>query len=131
MSHCVGPDVDCPFATCYKSVEYEKDLSRFVGRFDGQPLHEMCPSFVILRRPFSHFYFSERFDYWVCDCDFEFCLGLHVPGIIGGWQNGELLVIPPSHKPSQYIKTPSWWRELEVSRLLGTPTPPVFAHYSG
>lgn len=131
VSRCVSIEVDCPFVHCYREVEYERDLSTLVHRFDRQPLPEMGPSFVFLCRPFSHLHFHKRFDYWACDCDFEHRLCLHARGILASWHDFELFAIPPLHRPSHYRRTPGWAREFEGSRLLGASTPMVFAYYSG
>lgn len=78
-SRCVGSEVDCPFRCCYKEVEYEKDSSKLTQRFDGQPLSENILSLIILRCPFFHLYFAERFDSCAHDCHFEPRLRRHAP----------------------------------------------------
>lgn len=52
VSHFYGSEPDCPFVRCYEGIEYEKDLSMLVLRFDGQPLpklvHRLSPYVVRL-----------------------------------------------------------------------------------
>lgn len=65
VSRCVGSDDDFHFVCCYEEVQHEKKLLTLVQDFDGQLLTEVGLSLVVLRRPFSHLDFTERFD---CDC---------------------------------------------------------------
>lgn len=64
VSCCVGSEVGCPCVHCYEKVEYEKDLSRLMRRFDGQPLSEFALLLVVMRHPFSHLCFPKEFDYF-------------------------------------------------------------------
>lgn len=114
-----------------KEAENEKDLSMLVPGFDGQPLPEIGPSPVVLCLPFSHLYFAKCFNFWARDYDFELFCCRHVRGIFAGWHNVKLLAILPSHRPSDYVETPGWGRDLEGSLLLCVPTPPDIAYYSG
>lgn len=71
MSRCIGSEVYFSFTRSYKEVQYEKDLRKFVRRFDWQLLSKIGPSLVILSRPYTHLYLSECFDYWAHDFEFE------------------------------------------------------------
>lgn len=84
VSRCVGPEVDCSFADSYEVLEYQRDLSTLVRRFDAQPLPEIDRSLLVLRCPFSHPYLAEHFDYWECAYDFELCLRRHTICILVG-----------------------------------------------
>lgn len=70
LSRCVSSEIDCPLVFCCEEVVHENDLLMLVRCFDGQPLRNIDPSLVDLHRPFSHLYFTDRFDYWACDCKF-------------------------------------------------------------
>lgn len=58
VSRCVSSKINCPFASCYKDVDYEKDLAMLLWQFDGHSLPEIVLSFVVLYCPFSHLYFA-------------------------------------------------------------------------
>lgn len=51
--------------------------------------------------------------------------------VLDAWYIVKIFALPLSHHRSQKIKIPRWWPELEGSRLLDIPTPPVFAYQSG
>lgn len=55
----------------------------------------------------------------------------HVRGTFLRWYNVELFAILPWHSPTHDTETPDVWRELEPSRLLCVPAPPIFTYYSG
>lgn len=93
-------------------------------------LPETGPSLIVLRCPFSHLYFAEKFGYRTQDCDFELRVRQHARQILAGRSNVELLDIFPSHFPSHYVETEGLWRELEGSQLLCVPTLPVFLFLS-
>lgn len=123
VSRSVGSEVNCLYVCCYEEVNHEKYLSTLVQRFEGRPLHKIGPSLVVLRRSFSHFYFAERFDYWLRDYDFDLHLRCQACEIFAGWHKVECFGIPPSHRPSHYIENPGWWQELKGSHLLCVSTP--------
>lgn len=127
VSHGVGCKVGCPFAGCYKKVDYENDLSTFVQRFGKQVLPKTGRSLIFLPRPFGHLYFSEPFDYGAHDCDFELHLRCYTRGILSGWNIVEFLSLRPWQRPKHCIGTPGWSWDLEGSRLLSVSMHPVFA----
>lgn len=102
-----------------------------VRRFIGQPFPKVGPSLVVLGRPCSHLYLARRIDYWARIRDFEVRLRLHARIIFAGWHNVELLVIPPCHRPIQYVGIPELRREWEASRLFWVPSPQIFVYYAG
>lgn len=60
LSRGVGPEIEC-HSVCYsEEVWNEKDLSTLVWPFDGQPLPQFGPSFVVLHRLFGHLCFADR-----------------------------------------------------------------------
>lgn len=46
--HCIDSGVDGPFVWFYDEIEYEKDLSTHLPRFDGQLLPELGLLLVVL-----------------------------------------------------------------------------------
>lgn len=122
VSHCVGCQVDCPLGRVYDEVEYHKDLSTLVQHFDGRPLPETAPLFVVFRCPFSNLCFAERFKFWAHNCAFELHLLSHARETIANLHNVQLFALLVSHWPSHYFQSPDWWWELEGSRLLCVAT---------
>lgn len=106
-----------------------------VQRFDAcatlrwQSLGELCELLIILHRLFSHFRFSDRFDYWAHESGLELCLHRHARRKFEGLQNVECLAIPTLHFSSYSVESPTWGPELERSRVLCVPTTLEFAYY--
>lgn len=103
LSRCTFSKVDYLFFRYYQKLEYVKDMSSLVQRFEGQLLPELGPSLVILRCKFSHLYLAKSFDYWACDCNIELHLLGHDRGVPAGSNNVRLFAITPLHRPSHYI----------------------------
>lgn len=59
----IGSEFDRPFGHCFKEFEYENDSSTIMYCFKGQQLPVIGLSLGVLRCPFSHLLFAERFDY--------------------------------------------------------------------
>lgn len=90
----VAWEVDCTFVRCYEEVEYEKDFSSLLKRYDGQSLPETDPPRIVLRSTFSHFYFDDCFHYLAFDCNFGLRLRLHAREIFAGCIGSNYFLFP-------------------------------------
>lgn len=128
VSRCLTSEVDCPLVCCYEDVEYVKDLSTVVRRFDVQALLEIGLFLVVLCCPIIHLYFGSAWIIGPMNATLSFVF-VFMRGIFAGWHNFELFAIPPSHRWTQYIEDLGWWGGLEGSCVLCVLTPAFFEYF--
>lgn len=109
---------------------YERELWRIVMSYEGVPLLGVGLASAVLSRPFSRLCCIDNYAYWKKDVDIEWRMRTHAYGSMVGKHNVELFPVPPSHRSLGYVPTPGRGQDLETSRLLSAPMPPVLAYYS-
>lgn len=63
----LAPKADCTFFRSYEKYEFEKYMWTLLGCYEGQPSPEFDPLLIMQCRIFSHIYFGNHIDYWLCD----------------------------------------------------------------
>lgn len=69
-------------------------------QFEEHSLPELGLLHIVLSCPFSQLYYTKRFNYWLCECDFDPHLHVRAHEILPGWHNVELSANPRWHSPS-------------------------------
>lgn len=80
--------------------------------------------------PYDQVYLFTNWLYCSRDVDFECRMRGHEQGILAGWHNFQLSVVPPVERARLYARHPSCWECNEYFRFLAVPTPLVLENYS-
>lgn len=68
---------------------------------------------------------------WVWEVVFEMQLrSCSRPNMFVGWHSVEIFSITLSSHDQLYVEVSSWWSDIEPSRVLAEPTPPIFVYSS-
>lgn len=90
------PDLDLPFVPHVTEVEYKRRISKMLGTDISSESNVVDLSCCWLPRTFSSFYLMREVDTW--GRDLELKVLQRSRGLLVGWHNIELIVVPSSRR---------------------------------